>query len=62
MISRGDSVASADMAVFRAVRRNHAGRTAKAVRTVITVICQLGDVDTRHKTVDSRPQKHELIV
>jgi hypothetical protein len=55
MISRGiattDSVASADMAVFRAARRNHAGRTAKAVRTVITVICHLGDVDTRHKTV-----------
>jgi hypothetical protein len=44
MMSRGitDSVASTDMAVSRAVRRIHVGRTAEAVRTVITVICHLG--------------------
>jgi hypothetical protein len=44
MRSRGitDSVPSADMAVSRAVSRIHAGRTTKAVRTVITVICHLG--------------------
>lgn len=35
------SVVAADMAVFRAVSRIHAGRTTKAVRAVITVICPL---------------------
>jgi hypothetical protein len=53
MRSRGitDSVPSADMAVSRAVSRIHAGRTTKAVRTVITVICHLGVCE--HQTQDS---------